>query len=149
MRTILILISSCLFLLNVSAQTDSSVVKKDSPKTATHYDSLYMAKLNNSGNLMIAGGVGLFGAAGYLLYQGIKTYNAKAEPHSVDPSGDEWRNRKQGTIYYAVTGVAMAGGAVLIGLGARNKVDFKTRKKMLEMQSGILDNGSLGLALNF
>lgn len=97
---------------------------------------------------MIAGGFGLLGVSGYLFYQGAKIYGF-VDKGSSDPSGDLQRNNKIGTIYYACGGIAVAVGAVLIGLGARNKVEFKTRKKMLELQSGFLDDGKLGLALNF
>lgn len=97
---------------------------------------------------MIAGGVGLMGAAGYLFYQGAKVYGY-VDNTSKDPEGDKQRNNKIGTIYYACGGIAVALGAVLIGLGARNKVEFKARKRMLEVQSGFLDDGKLGLALNF
>ncbi len=97
---------------------------------------------------MIAGGVGLLGVSGYLFYQGAKVYGY-VDKNSTDKEGDLQRNNKIGTIYYACGGIAAAAGAVLIGLGARNKVEFKMRKRMLELQSGILDNGKLGLALNF
>lgn len=150
MRTILILIFGCLFLLKANAQTDSSIAKKNITQSATHYDSLYMVKLNNSGNLMIAGGIGLMGAAGYLTYQGVKIYRTLPDnPASATYDVELDRNKRQGTIYLVAAGVGYAAGAVLIALGARNKIDFKRRKKMLELQSGILDNGNLGLALNF
>jgi hypothetical protein len=108
-----------------------------------------MVKLNNSGNLMIAGGVGLCAIGGYLLYQGNKVYTSSVSPSSPTSAEDISRNHKQGTIYYAAGGVSIAAGIILTAFGARNKVDFKTRKKMMELQSGILDNGNIGLALNF
>ncbi len=146
----MILLSLFLFTSGVYAQTDSSLVQKNRTSSNTHYDSLYMAKLNNSGNLMIAGGVGLMGAAGYLTYQGVKIYKSLPDnPASSTYAVELDRNHRQGTIYLVAAGVGYAAGAVLIGLGARNKVEFKNRKKMLEIQSGILDNGNLGLALNF
>ncbi|MCX6197865.1 MAG: hypothetical protein NTY88_01410 [Bacteroidetes bacterium] len=147
MRTVLLILSSFIFFQNISAQTDSASIKKPA-RVSTHYDSLSMARLNNSGNLMIAGGVGLFGVSGYLFYQGAKVYGYVYKK-STDKDGDLQRNNKIGTIYYACGGIAVAVGAVLIGLGARNKVEFKMRKRMLEVQSGFLDDGKLGLALNF
>ena len=90
---------------------------------------------------MIAAGVGLSGIGGYLVYQGYKVKSTVA--------GEEERNRKQRTIYYVAAGVGIAGGIILTAIGAKNKVEFKQRKRLLEMESGLLDNGRLGLALNF
>ncbi|MBP7388987.1 MAG: hypothetical protein KA841_01210, partial [Chitinophagales bacterium] len=59
------------------------------------------------------------------------------------------RNQRQGIIYLAAGGVGIAGGIILTAFGAKNKVEFKQRKRMMEMQGGLLDNGRLGLALNF
>lgn len=151
-------ILSVLFLAITSlvfSQADSSVVKKPQ-RTYTGSDSLYLKRLNNGGNLMLAGGIGLCGIGGYLIYQGNKIYTTVPQlPTNPTPEqlatqqGEIDRNHRQGTIYYAVGGVAIAGGIVLVAIGAKNKVEFKQRKRMLELQSGILDNGHLGLALNF
>jgi hypothetical protein len=62
---------ACIQLL---AQADSSVVLKP-VKAFSKADSVYLAKLNSSGNLMIGGGIGLMGASGFLIYQGYKIYN--------------------------------------------------------------------------
>lgn len=131
------------FAIAVSAQADSSSAKKSS-RAYTHRDSVYLAKLNSNGNLMIAGGVGLCGIGGYLIYQGHNVYTTKSTI-----AGENERNRKQGTIYYVAAGVGLAGGIILTALGAKNKVEFKQRKRLMELESGILDNGHLGLALNF
>lgn len=111
-------------------------------------DSMYLARLNTSGNLMIAGGVGLCGAGAYLIYQGVTVYNAKITP-GPNAADDQQRNHRQGTIYLAAGGVAIAGGVVLTALGARNKVEFKQRKRHLQLETGMLPNGNLGLALTF
>ncbi len=143
MKHLLFLILFSAFATVVSAQTDSTAVKK-TPRTYTHRDSVYIAKLNSNGNLMIAAGVGLCGIGGYLVYQGHNVYTTKSAT-----AGENERNRKQGTIYYVAAGVGIAAGIILTALGAKNKVEFKQRKRVMEMQSGILDNGRLGLALNF
>ena len=98
---------------------------------------------------MIAGGVGLCGASAYLIYQGLKIYRNPEDKTKADYSARIQQNHSQGTIYLAAAGVGVAVAAVLLGLGIRNKVEFKNHKKMLEMQSGLLNNGNLGLALNF
>lgn len=147
MKHFLFLLLFSAFATIVSAQTDSSSVKIPH-RDYTHRDSVYMAKLNSNGNLMIAGGVGLCGIGGYLFYQGHSVYTTKSTS-ATDPDGENARNRKQGTIYYVAAGVGIAGGIILTALGAKNKVEFKQRKRLMEMQSGILDNGRIGLALNF
>ena len=113
-----------------SAQSDSSVVK-NSHHTYTHRDSVYMAKLNSNGNLMIAGGVGLCAVGGYLIYEGNKVYTTVPSPTSIDKDGEITRNHKQGTIYYAAGGVAIATGIILTAFGAKNKVEFKQRKRLM------------------
>jgi len=143
MKNLFFLFLLSAFTIVVSAQSDSTGVKNPH-RSSTHRDSVYMAKLNSSGNLMIAGGVGLFGIGGYLIYQGHSVYTTKSVV-----AGENERNRKQGTIYYVASGVGIAGGIILTALGAKNKVEFKQRKRLLEMQSGILDNGRIGFALNF
>jgi len=143
MKNLFFLFLFSAFTIVVSAQSDSSTVKK-SHRDYTHRDSVYMAKLNSNGNLMIAGGVGLCGIGGYLIYQGHSVYTTKSAV-----AGENERNRKQGTIYYVASGVGIAGGIILTALGAKNKVEFKQRKRLMEMQSGILDNGRIGVALNF
>lgn len=147
MKHLLFSLLFSVFAVVVSAQSDSSSIK-NTPRSYTHRDSVYMAKLNSNGNLMIAGGVGLCAVGGYLIYEGNKVYTTKSTS-AVDPSGENARNRKQGTIYYAAGGIAIAAGIIVTALGAKNKVEFKQRKHLMELQSGILDNGSLGLALNF
>ena len=134
--------------LNVNAQSDSSTLKNDAAKYG-HRDSLYAAKLNYTGNLMIAGGVGLAGVGTFLIYEGVKTYGTPAAPASTDPAGDVDRNHRQGTAYLAVGSLAFIGSAVLIALGAKNKVEFKRRRKMMSLQSGLLDNGNMGAMLTF
>lgn len=138
---------TCLLLIigvNLSAQEQSQP-----QKTTTHRDSVYMAKLNSSGNLMIAGGVGLVAAGGYLLYQGISVYNTRTDGSTPAGQSQNEQNKKQGTIYLAAAGVGLAGGIVLTAFGARNKVEFKRRKNAMNADLGILPNGQIGFALNF
>jgi hypothetical protein len=135
--------------LMVSAQADSSAGNSPSHHSYTHRDTMYMIRLNHNGNMMIAGGVGLLGAAGYLFYQGPAVYSSPAAPNSTDPAGDITRNHTQGALYLTAAGVATIGGAVLIAFGARNKIDFKRRKRIMSLQAGLLDNGNLGAALTF
>lgn len=125
------------------AQTDTL---GKSTKTYSKADSIYLAKLNNSGNLMIGGGVGLMGASGFLIYQGHKIYTDRG---TTPNAATTERNKRQGTIYLAAGGVAAVGGVVLMALGASNKVAFKRKKKLMSLQGGLLDNGQLGLALGF
>ena len=132
---------------NVLAQTDSSSIKKPA-HSFSHRDSVYMAKISSNGNLMLAGGIGLCGVGGYLIYQGNKVYT-NDPPQSATYNSDKERNHKQGIIYYAAGGVAIAAGIIVVALGTKNKIEFRQRKKLMELQSGILDNGNLGLALNF
>ena len=149
MKHALLLFLFSFFILNIFAQSDSSVVKKSS-HINTHRDSVYMAKLNSNGNLMIAGGIGLCGIGSYLCYQGFSVYTTRST--STIPSvkkSDEQTNHKQGTIYYVAGGIGIAAGIILTAFGAKNKVEFKQRKRLMEMQAGVLDNGSLGIALNF
>lgn len=127
------------------AQTDSVTILK-TKSAFTHEDSVYLSRINTSGNLMIAGGIGLCGAGGYLMYQGFKVYNTAVLNN--DPK-DINRNHKQGTAYIIAGGVAIAGGIILTAFGARNKHEFMMRKKMMSLESGLLDNGNIGLALNF
>lgn len=138
------------------AQTDSTGNKRPVRPASGHRDSVNLSKLNNTGNLLIASGVGLCGIGGYLIYQGNKVYTTVPEL-KANPTPDQLafrdseieRNHKQGTIYYAVGGVAIGAGIILTAFGAKNKVEFKQRKRMLEMQGGILDNGHLGAMLTF
>lgn len=130
--------------LNLSAQD-----QKQEPRTTTKRDSLYLAKLNSSGNLMIAGGVGLCAAGGYLLYQGISVYRTRVDGSTPAGLSQNEQNKKQGTIYLAAAGVGIAGGIVLTAFGARNKVEFKRRKNAMNADLGILPNGQIGFALNF
>lgn len=159
MKHLFILLILCMASFATYAQTDSTAAKaQTAPRTLTRGDSLMLAKMNSSGNIMIAAGVGLCGAGGYLLYNGIRVY--KSSPSGTTPSQQqesERQNTKQGTIYMAVGGVCIAGGIVLTALGARNKVEFKRMKKYMAsqrqtkavLQGGWLDSGNLGLALTF
>lgn len=138
------------FAVHIHAQTDTSTTAKAQARVYSHRDSVQLARLNSSGNLMIAAGVGLCGASGYLLYYGITTYKAlPSDPASPTYQAQVDRNKRQGTIYIAAGSIAAAAGIILTAFGARNKVDFKNRKRLLEMESGILQSGNLGLALNF
>lgn len=149
----------CLTAISLQAQTSDSaksqspvVVKKDSASSGKlKLDATYLAKLNTRGNLMIAGGVGLNLAGGYLLYQGVKIYNTKAPDNCVncDKEQLERDNKRQGTIYLAAGGTAIAGGIVLTALGAKAKVEFKRAKKYMSLHSGIKPDGSLFLAFRF
>jgi len=131
------------------AQSDSSAVKKNSGPRYGQRDSVYAAKLNYTGNLMIAGGVGLVGAGSFLIYEGVKTYNTPAAPLSTDPTGDVQRNHQQGTAYIAAGAIGYVGAAVLIALGAKNKIEFKRRLKIMSLQGGLTDNGNIGVMLTF
>ncbi|MCW5906496.1 MAG: hypothetical protein KIS94_01435 [Chitinophagales bacterium] len=134
-----------LCLSNANAQTEPQATT-----TRTHRDSVYLAKLNSSGNLMIAAGVGLCAAGGYLTYQGISVY--RTIPNNIGtPSGDAQReqNKKQGTIYLVAAGVGIAGGVILTAFGVKNKVEFKRRKKRMEAEVGFLSGGQIGFALGF
>ena len=148
MRISFLLLLFWFIFFNSYSQTDSSSVSKPAPRVYTHSDTVYFARLNSNANLMIAGGVGLCAAGGFLIYEGIKIYTAPTAP---TPAGDEdkQRNHRQGTIYLAAASVGIAGGIILTAFGARNKIDFKTRKKMMNVQSGILKSGNLGIALSF
>jgi len=137
------------FTVQLSAQSDSSAVKKNEQHKYGQRDSLYAAKLNYTGNLMIAGGVGLAGAGSFLIYEGVTTYKTLPAPLSTDPTGDVNRNHRQGTAYIAAGSAAFIGSAVLIALGAKNKIEFKQRKKLMSLQTGLLDNGDLGATLTF
>ncbi len=159
MKKLLLLLSICvLTTLFTQAQTNdsTSTLTQASARKFTRGDSLYLAKVNSSGNIMIAAGVGLCGAGGYLVYNGYRVYTSA--PVGTTPGQQEEsknQNRKQGTIYLAVGGIAIAGGLVLTAIGAKNKVEFKRMKKRMgqqekvEFQGGILDNGNLGVALRF
>lgn len=120
-------------------------------RTYNHRDSVNLSKMNTNGNLMIAGGVGLCGAGSYLIWQGTKILNTipAAAPGTALYEDEKQRNQRQGIIYLAAGGVGIAGGIILTAFGAKNKVEFKQRKRMMEMQGGLLDNGRLGLALDF
>lgn len=140
-----------------SAQSDSATYKRPQRAIASaRHDSVSLTKLNNTGNLFIASGVGLCGIGGYLIYQGNKVYTTVPElkanptPEQIAVRDSEiQRNHRQGTIYYAVGGVAIGAGIILTAFGAKNKVEFKQRKRTMEMQGGILDNGHLGAMLTF
>lgn len=143
---------SVLMLVSISAVVfaqDNPVLAPEAQRKFTRSDSLYLVKLNNSGNLMIAGGVGLCGVGSYLIYQGTKVYKSLPAPNSTSYQDDINRNHRQGIIYMAAGGIGIAGGIVLTAFGARNKIDFKRGMKRMQLQTGILDNGSLGFALNF
>lgn len=143
MKNIVALLAVILFANFLSAQNDSLTKPA---KTFTKADSVYLSKLNSSGNLMIAGGVGLVGASGYLIYQGYKIYTDIGTPPNTATTE---RNKRQGTIYLAAGAAAAVGGIVLTAFGASNKVAFKRKKQLMTLQSGLLDSGGLGLALGF
>jgi hypothetical protein len=133
---------------SISAQVDATI-PANNPSKYTRTDSMYLVKLNNSGNLMIAGGVGLCGVGSYLIYQGTKVY--KSKPTTITPTYQEDidRNHRQGIIYMTAGGIGIAGGIILTAFGAKNKVDFKRGMKRMQLQTGILDNGNLGMAFSF
>jgi hypothetical protein len=137
--TLLTIFFSLIFLF-ADAQTGNTYSKRD---------SVQLAKLNSSGNLMIAGGVGLCAAGGYLLYQGISVYRTSDNSGTSSALARNEQNKKQGTIYLVAAGVGIAGGVVLTAFGARNKVDFKRRKKAMEANLEFFPKGQVGLALNF
>ncbi len=137
--TLLTILFSLAFLF-ADAQTGNSYSKRD---------SVQLAKLNSSGNLMIAGGVGLCAAGGYLLYQGISVYRTRDNSGTPSALARNEQNKKQGTVYLVAAGVGIAGGVVLTAFGARNKVDFKRRKKAMEASLEFFPKGQVGLALNF
>lgn len=141
----LLLVLCLVFCRSAVAQADSSVIKKPA-SSSPRQDSTYNSRLGTNGTLMIAGGIGLCGAGSYLMYQGFKIYNAPVVNN--DPK-DISRNHKQGTVYIAVGGVAIAGGIILTAFGARNQHEFRMRKRLLSLRHGLLDNGNIGLALNF
>jgi len=141
---LLLLFSGIAF--QVKAQSDTS---KPVQQTQGRRDSLYAAKINYTGNLMIGGGVGLAAAGSFLIYEGVKIYHTPAAPLSTDPDGDIARNHKQGTAYIAAGTIAYVGTAVLVALGVKNKLEFKRRKKRMELTSGLLENGNMGAMLNF
>lgn len=155
MKRLFLLLTICVLttMLAQAQTTDSTATVTQAPaaRKFTRGDSLYLAKLNSSGNIMIAAGVGLSGAGGYLIYNGHKVYTTPIDQNATagQQQESERQNRKQGTIYMAVGGVCIAGGLVLTALGAKNKVEFKKQKKRMTLQSGLLDNGNLGLALTF
>lgn len=144
MKHVLILLFIIFASSGLFAQTDSSVTKPI--KNYSKADSVYMAKLNTSGNLMIGGGVGLMGASAFLIYQGYKIYNDRGPTPSAATTE---RNERQGTIYLAAGGIAAVGGVVLVALGTSNKVTFKRKKQLMSLQTGLLDSGGLGLAFGF
>ena len=131
------------FTLRLSAQTDSALAQQ----RFDHRDSLYAAKLNYTGNLMIGGGVGLVAAGSFLIYEGVETYNTTTS--SGNPTNNVAQNHSQGTAYIAAGTIAFIGAAVLLGLGARNKIEFKRRKQRMALQAGLLDNGNVGAMLSF
>lgn len=145
MRKILMLLPVFFACIQLLAQADSSVVLKP-VEALSKADSVYLAKLNSSGNLMTGGGIGLMGASAYLIFYGHKRYIDKGTPPNTATTQ---RNKRQGTIYLAAGGVAAVGGVVLVALGASNKVTFKRKQKLMTLQSGLLDSGGLGLALGF
>jgi hypothetical protein len=135
--------------LELSAQADSSESKNNSERRYGARDSVYAARINYAGNLMIGGGVGLAIAGGFLIWEGVETYNTPASPQSTNPAADVQQNHSQGTAYIAAGAVAFVGSAILIGLGAKNKIEFKQRKKLMSLQTGLLDNGKMGAMLTF
>ncbi len=149
MKQVLVSFIFLAFSALASAQTTDTVAPVKKSTALSRGDSLYMVKLNTSGNLMIAGGIGLTGVGSYLVYQGYKVYTTKPATTGATYNDDLNRNHRQGTIYLAAGGVAIVGGIVLTAFGARNKVEFKNRKRKLQLDTGMLPSGQLGLALGF
>jgi hypothetical protein len=139
--TLLLLFTA--FSLQLKAQSDSAA----QAQSFAHHDSVYAAKLNYTGNLMIGGGVGLVGVGSFLIYEGYKVYNTNVTGPNAPSTPAQ--NHTQGTAYFAVAGVSYAAAAVLIALGVRNKLDFKRRQKRMSLQSGLLPNGNMGAMLTF
>ena len=99
--------------------------------------------------MMIAGGVGLYGVSGFLIYYGVTAYNAGPLSNSTNPSGDIKLNHRQGIAFLTSAVVAIGGGAALITLGAMKKYQFKVRKRAMNIKAGLTPDGRLLLALNF
>lgn len=87
---------------------------------------------------MLAAGVGLTGAGAYLIYNGMRVYNASlCDSLSIGGCNiDKERetNHKQGTIFLVCGGLSCALGVALTSVGAVKKVQFKRRKKELLIQ---------------
>ncbi len=160
MKHLFFILFLCIASIAAHAQTDSSTATtQTAPRTLTRGDSLMLARTNSTGNILIAAGVGLCGAGGYLVYNGYKVYTTSIDPKlgASQQQEAERQNHKQGTIYMAVGGVCIAGGIICTALGAKNKVEFKRMKKYMQqqpttkaiLQGGWLDSGNLGLALTF
>jgi hypothetical protein len=152
MKSLFALITALLLCSGVYAQPGDSI-KPQQSVVRKGIDSIYLQRLNTRGNLFIAGGIGLNLAGGYLIYQGVKVYNTEpptCPPGSTCDQAQQKRdNQRQGTIYMAVGGTAIAGGVVLTALGAKAKVDFKRAKKYMSLQSGIKPDGSVFVAFRF
>lgn len=160
MKHLFIILIVCMASIAAHAQTDSAAAKtQTAPRALNRADSLMLARTNSTGNILIAAGVGLCGAGGYLVYNGYKVYNNPIDPtwSTGQKEESERQNKKQGTIYMAVGGVCIAGGILCTAFGAKSKVEFKRMKKYMQQQSqtkavlqgGLLDSGNLGLALTF
>ena len=122
---------------------------RNEPDVLTRRDSLYLAKLNTSGNLMIAGGVGLCAVGGYLVYYGVQVYNNPVASTSTNPAAGINQNHNQGTAYIIGGGAVVVGSIILGAFGVRNKIDFKQHLKYMHLQAGWLQDGGLGAALTF
>ena len=160
MKHLFLILFLCIASIAAHAQTDSTAAKaQTAPRTITRGDSLMLGRTNSTGNILIAAGVGLCGAGGYLVYNGYKVYTTSIDPKLGTSQQEEAKsqNHKQGTIYMAVGGVCIVGGIICTAFGAKNKVEFKRMKKYMQsqqqtkavLQGGWLDSGNLGLALTF
>jgi hypothetical protein len=146
MKYLLAILLTLLLLTPGFTQPDTTNLLKSK---YTRYDSVFLARINSNGNIMIAAGVGLTGVGSYLIYQGQKIYTTRPIAGTPTAAEDEVRNRRQGTIYMAAGGAAIVGGIVLAAFGIRNKVEIKTRRRVMALQSGLLDNRQLGFTLFF
>jgi hypothetical protein len=135
-------------LLQLSAQQDTAI-QKAIKYTISRRDSIHINKLNTSGTLMIAGGIGLCGAGTYLIWEGNQVFTSPAAPASTNPIADVQKNHQQGTAYIVAGGAAIAAGIILGAFGIKNRIDAKKLKKKLLLQTGLLDSGRLGACISY
>jgi hypothetical protein len=135
-----------LWQVNLNAQSDTVALRMPSASAGfAAHDSLKLARLNTTGNLMIAGGIGLCGAGAFLIYEGQKIYTTPA-----DSTGSSIAtNHRQGTIYMVFGGASIIAGLLVTAFGAVKKVEFKRQKKSMMLRSGLLEDGNLGAQLWF
>jgi hypothetical protein len=146
-----LLLASGVFCLEFTfAQSDTTYLNNNPvPATHNHRDSLNLARLNTTSNLLMAAGAGLFGAGIYLDYEGALIYKTPAAPTSTNPAGDVERNHNQGAAYLTCGVISIGAGAVLLAFGIKDKLLFKRRMKKMQLESGLLQNGNLGATLTF